>query len=223
LLLRYSRPEFPDYQIKLTQGEQSATYQIINTENGVPVRKIQYVKDDIMKGTESFGEEIELVAEENMDIKHSDTAVLKSGERVNEAVNEATKVVFDDYRINSYGFAWGNGEDFSEAGDYSIQLFRKGTEVYILSNDIIYANEDSSSMFSGCSNLIEIDFCNFNTSKVKAMERMFTDCHKLSELDLSNFDTSNVEDMGAMFAACWDLAARHRRILRLQSVYPDSW
>ena len=65
LLLRYSRPDVPGYQIELRQGEQTATYQILNTENGKPVKKLQYIKDDIDAGTESFGEEIKIVSSED--------------------------------------------------------------------------------------------------------------------------------------------------------------
>jgi len=63
LLIRYSRPTTPEFQIKLIQhkedGEaQTATYQIINTEGTAPVNTIQRIKDDAMPGTESFGEPI---------------------------------------------------------------------------------------------------------------------------------------------------------------------
>jgi len=60
LLLRYSRPDVPVYQIKLTQDEQTATYQIINTEDGAAVKTMQFIKDDADGGTESFGTEIKL-------------------------------------------------------------------------------------------------------------------------------------------------------------------
>lgn len=69
LLVRYTRPKLPQYEIKLTQkkitGEQqTATYQIIDTEKNVPVKVTQYIKDDIsindlINGrTESVGAEI---------------------------------------------------------------------------------------------------------------------------------------------------------------------
>jgi len=69
LLLRYSRPDNPEYQIKLTQEqdsvkEQTATYNIINMEGDVPVGITQYVKDDISHGTTSVGAPIKIQTEE---------------------------------------------------------------------------------------------------------------------------------------------------------------
>lgn len=71
LLLRYSRPSIPQYEIKLTQkgvdGEfQTATYHILNVqENGEPVKTIQRIKDDIDPGTdERLGVPIKLFVEE---------------------------------------------------------------------------------------------------------------------------------------------------------------
>ncbi len=65
LLLRYTRPTTPEYQLKLSQedGEQTATYQIVNMENGSPVQTTQFVKDDIRPGTESSGKPITIKEE----------------------------------------------------------------------------------------------------------------------------------------------------------------
>ena len=61
LLIRYSRPDEPKYEIKLTQGEQQATYQIVNKEeDGSPVKTTQFIKDDTDAGSESFGTPIKL-------------------------------------------------------------------------------------------------------------------------------------------------------------------
>jgi len=69
LLLRYSRPDVPEYEIKLIQtkdgAEQTATYQIVNREGEEPVKKLQYIKDDINAGTESFGVPIQVEDDEN--------------------------------------------------------------------------------------------------------------------------------------------------------------
>ena len=85
------------------------------------------------------------------------------------------------------------------------------------------------SLFQGLSNIIQIDFTNFNTSKVESMkymfekcinlkkiifgnkfdtslstsmEFMFSDCHSLISLDLTFFNTSLVDNMGKMFYNC---------------------
>ena len=58
LLLRYTRPNKgkQQYEIKVTQGDKTATYQIINVEeDGTPVKRDQLVKDDIV--TENGWEE----------------------------------------------------------------------------------------------------------------------------------------------------------------------
>ena len=86
--------------------------------------------------------------------------------------------------------------------------------------------------FQECSNIISLDFTNFNTSyvkrmdfmfckleklkeikglnkfitsNVKSMKGMFSMCHELEYLDLSNFDTSNVVNMASMFFKCYKL------------------
>ena len=66
--------------------------------------------------------------------------------------------------------------------------------------DTVYANEDSSSMFSGLGDVEKIDMDGINTSRVKNMSGMFFSAKNLyKEINLTNFDTSNVEDMSHMF------------------------
>ena len=57
-------------------------------------------------------------------------------------------------------------------------------------------------MFSGCSDITEFDFSNFNTSKITSMASMFEGCSSLISLNLSNFNTSLVSDMRRMFTGC---------------------
>ena len=66
-------------------------------------------------------------------------------------------------------------------------------------------------MFSGCSNLTQLDVSHFDTSTVSStyigivtggMSHMFSDCSSLTELDVSHFDTSNVVLMSYMFNNC---------------------
>ena len=66
---------------------------------------------------------------------------------------------------------------------------------------------DCEAMFSGVNNILEINFSNFDTSKVTNMRWMFAKCQNLSSLDLSNFDTSKVIDMDFMFANSNSLAS----------------
>ena len=60
-------------------------------------------------------------------------------------------------------------------------------------------------MFSDLSNIISIDFSNFDTSQVTNMLYMFNDCHSLTSLDLTSFNTEKVEDMYHMFFGCINL------------------
>ena len=67
--------------------------------------------------------------------------------------------------------------------------------------------ESTSSMFSGCSNITEINFTNFDSSQVIDMSNMFGCCSSLSYIDFTNFDTSQVIDMSKMFYCCSSLSS----------------
>lgn len=64
-----------------------------------------------------------------------------------------------------------------------------------------------SSMFVGCSNLVDMSLTWFDTAAVTDMGAMFMNCSALTSLDLSNFDTSAVTDMSSMFRGCSALTA----------------
>ena len=74
--------------------------------------------------------------------------------------------------------------------------------------EVDFSNFDSSSavhmtqMFLNCTKLTSINFANFRTSLVEDMHLTFGDCQSLEELDLSSFDTSKVTTMYFMFAGC---------------------
>ena len=94
--------------------------------------------------------------------------------------------------------------DTSKSGE-NIYAWLDGTILNIGSIGYIYAPENSSSLFSGFSNLTEIDFSNFNTSNVTNMDTIFYNSKKLERLDLSNFNTSKVNNMANMFNNCKNL------------------
>ena len=60
-------------------------------------------------------------------------------------------------------------------------------------------------MFSNLSNIISIDFSQFDTSQVTNMLYMFNGCTSLVSLDLTNFNTEKVTDMYKMFFNCSSL------------------
>lgn len=62
-----------------------------------------------------------------------------------------------------------------------------------------------SGMFSGCSNLTNLDVSKFNTSKVTDMSSMFRECSGLTSINLNNFCTQNVTSMVRMFSKCYNL------------------
>ena len=69
-------------------------------------------------------------------------------------------------------------------------------QLYIASENGMYAPEDCYSLFWRYSKLSSIDFNDlFDTSRVYSMEAMFFGCCELSWLDLSSFDTSQVRTM----------------------------
>ena len=92
-----------------------------------------------------------------------------------------------------------------------VKVYIKDNELRISSDSVIYANEDCSSMFAGIENITEIDFSNFDTSKVTNMESMFAECTKLPSLDLSNFNTSKVTNMKNMFYRCGSITSLELR------------
>ena len=64
---------------------------------------------------------------------------------------------------------------------------------------------DISSMFSGCSNLENINLGNLDFSSVENMKNVFYECRKLTSIDLFKFDFSKVIDMSNLFDGCINL------------------
>lgn len=80
-----------------------------------------------------------------------------------------------------------------------IKVFSAGSVVYVLSDEVIFSNPDSSGMFRDLSNLESIKFNNFRTDDVIDASNMFYNCRGLTELDITCFDTRNVTNMNSMF------------------------
>ena len=73
-------------------------------------------------------------------------------------------------------------------------------ELYIRQNGGIIANPDSSYLFSGFTNVINMDVSKLDTSKVINMATMFYNMSNLNELDIRNFDISKVTEYTNMFS-----------------------
>lgn len=84
-----------------------------------------------------------------------------------------------------------------------------GNTVYISpaeESTTIYANSDSTILFSNLSTVTHINLINFDTSKVTAMDSMFYNCGDLTYIiGIENLNTINVTSMYNMFSSCRNL------------------
>ena len=94
-----------------------------------------------------------------------------------------------------------NGQEVDQIAP-KIEIKEEGSIIELIWNNPL---SNCHAMFKGMSNILEINFTDFDTSKVTDMSEMFMKCNSLQNLDLSNFDTSNVEDMSYMFSFCASL------------------
>ena len=94
-----------------------------------------------------------------------------------------------------------NGQEINQTA-HKIEINEEGSIIELIWNNPL---SNCHAMFKDMSNILEINFTDFDTSKVTDMSEMFMKCNSLQNLDLSNFDTSNVEDMSYMFSFCVSL------------------
>ena len=77
--------------------------------------------------------------------------------------------------------------------------------------EVDFSNFDSTELttisfiFFGCSNLTSVNFGNFYSPKLENMGSVFYECKSLVKIDLSNIDTSSVNIIGGMFYKCSSL------------------
>ena len=75
-----------------------------------------------------------------------------------------------------------------------------GSTLYILSDDPIFLNPNSSKMFSNCMYVTDVDFSNVRGDFVTTMERMFTGCNNLSDiLYFGNMNLPKLTNTSYMF------------------------
>jgi len=107
--------------------------------------------------------------------------------------------IYNVVAINPTGIA---SIDFNGLNvEYGYALFKNWTKVKTIEGLATEGMTTMKSMFSGCSNLEDIDFTLFDTSKVQSMKYMFYGCSSLKDISLP-FDTNNVYDMSYMFYSC---------------------
>ena len=66
---------------------------------------------------------------------------------------------------------------------------------------------DSSYLFLGCSDIVEINLAYLDTTQITNMDRMFSYCSNITSINLDNFDTSKVTNMNALFNECSSLTS----------------
>lgn len=99
-----------------------------------------------------------------------------------------------------------DGIDLSEKHDKSITGVLNGDTLTISCAGTMYANPYSSYMFNYLTYLIDVDFNNFDTSRITETLEMFSGCSRLESVKgIGNWDVSNVTNMDAMFANCLKL------------------
>ena len=91
-----------------------------------------------------------------------------------------------------------NGQEVNQTVP-KIVINKEGSIIELIWNNPL---SNCHAMFKGMSHISEINFTDFDTSKVTDISKMFMNCESLENLDLSSFDTSNVEDMSYMFSKC---------------------
>jgi surface protein len=94
-----------------------------------------------------------------------------------------------------------NGKEIDKV-DSQINVVEANSLIELIWNESV---TNCHAMFAEMTNISDINFNDFDTSKVTDMSDMFMNCKSLEELDLSSFDTSNVLDMSKMFSKCSNL------------------
>ena len=138
------------------------------------------------------------------------TFVLKDGVNFSKLIpDDVTSVIFTDEEMpqDIDKSAVINGVDYDDDGGV-VAWTRDG--VMKVSTQIegvpIQFYTYSNTMFSGKSNITNIEFNNVDTSNVTSIAFMFQGCKGLTKLNLSAFDTANVIIASGIFSECSNLA-----------------
>ena len=86
--------------------------------------------------------------------------------------------------------------------DYQKYFIPKKDGIYDIKLKFNINIKDSSYMFAGCKNIININFISFNTQNIINMKYMFYGCINLKKLILFPFNTGNVINMEGIFLNC---------------------
>lgn len=136
-------------------------------------------------------------------------AVFKPGPEINQAIGRVNYSRANAFRRCSVTEAIKRQSHYNVAdpveSDFDVYIWPDwswGDQSICYGSDAtkIYANPDSSYMFSSFSGIYNADLSGIDTSEVISMKGMFKGASTLSSLDLSRFDTRKVQDMSEMFS-----------------------
>ena len=164
--------------------------------------------------------------------KQTNPAYMKNGYSEDESANGGTEFWNSNYRpyirtinfgndlsnlpssCNEENLCWditesGNNKVYGYLIDSGLKDSTDSTKslynLYIVSRNEIFAPSDCGFIFSYFTNLVSINFNNFNTTNVTNMGKMFLNCISLTNLNLSYFNTTNLTNMSSMFTNCKNL------------------
>ena len=131
-----------------------------------------------------------------------------NGTKINTNVSNITFGLRKDYETVTSQYT-GVLTDAEQNGPAYAYYVPNGTnyDVYVLSDDVIYAPTDCSNLCNGMSNLVSFDSSNLDFSRTTSMYRLFRDCGKLAEIDVSDWNTANVTNMRDLFRNCKSITA----------------
>ncbi len=92
----------------------------------------------------------------------------------------------------------GNG-NFASPAEWTDDAYKTSIKKAVVN---VTGMTDTSEMFINCTNMEEVEFVDFDASKVVYMDKMFSECYSLKEVDLSDWNTSNLKKINDMFAYC---------------------
>ena len=144
----------------------------------------EFIKSIKLKNT--LYNEIDILIRVNKEHINKNIYFLNNYFPLNSEYNELkTELYMDNHKCNYEKYFTPIKE-----GEYNIKLK-------------FYSNlTDCGYMFSGCKNIIKINFSNLNSKTITYMKYMFHECENLEDINLFSFDTYNVTDMSYMFFGC---------------------
>ena len=115
--------------------------------------------------------------------------------------SEKLKIINSDFRPNKIYI---NGVS-SSVDKEGYVIIKNNLPQYDLTLEWKEKREKYTKLFRNIESLIEVDFTNFDSTKVIATSYMFTNCKNLNYINFTNFNTSAITDMSSMFESCVSL------------------